>query len=72
MQLILVGWEPNDTVISELEPTKTWIVIAIESKKEGRWIEIVNTPDCEAIKGTGSMGGYESILVQIGFRAFRK
>lgn len=71
MTPILAGWKPEDTILNELEPAKTWIVTAIEDKDQGRWIEISPTPDCANIPGTNSMGAFESILVRMGFHAFR-
>jgi len=71
MQPVLAGWQISDTILSESEPAKTWVVVAIETKEQGRWIEIENTPDCVSVKGTRGMGAYESIFVRMGFHAFR-
>ena len=72
MTPILAGWEVEDTVLNEFEPAKTWVVTATETKGQGRWIEIENTPDCVSVKGTRGMAAFESILVKMGFHAFRE
>ena len=69
---VVMFWQVGDTVVSVLEPAKTWIVTEVCLKAKDRWVKLENTKDCFSVPGCGSMEGSETLIQQMGFVGYRK
>ena len=68
---VVMFWQVGDTVVSILEPAKTWIVTEVCLKAKNRWVKLENTKECFSAKGTGTMEGSETLIQQMGFIGYR-
>lgn len=59
-------WQVSDTIINELDPSKTFIVVAIEPKLGGNWVILQNVHTNEFING------YEIGLQAMKYIGYRK
>ncbi len=64
-------WQVGDTVVSNLEPAKTWIVTEVCLKEKDRWVKIENTKECFSVPGCKSMEGNETLIQEMGFVGYR-